>query len=59
MNYSEAEAARKLGISVEHLRALVRQHINPEGDVPVVERFRAADLIVLRVLSERSLGTGK
>ena len=55
MSYSEAEAARKLGVTVEHLRRLVRSHMMPEGDMTIVDRFRPSDLVVLRILAQRSI----
>ena len=53
-NYSEAEAARVLGISVEQLRSLIRNHIlEHEEDVPNIPRasFHPSDLLLLRLLA--------
>ena len=52
--YSEAEAACEVGVSVEQLRALIRLHIvcNDEdlGTVPVTA-FSPSDVLVLRLLA--------
>ena len=52
--YSEQEAARELGITVEELRTLVRSHI-AESDEDLknmsVASFHPSDLLVLRLLS--------
>ena len=52
--YSETEAAEALGISVEHLRTLIRTRILrsdeeiPSGPAPT---FQPSDLLILRLLS--------
>lgn len=51
IQYSEAEAAQMLGISVEQLRSLVLRHIVHGEEVPTQTTFQAADLLVLRILS--------
>jgi hypothetical protein len=48
--FSEDEAARRLGVSVEQLRMLVRDHITA-GDDTAVDSFQPSDLILLRVLA--------
>jgi hypothetical protein len=53
--YTEAEAASTLGISVEQLRALVREHVTrgePDLEVPVPP-LRLTDLLLLKMLAER------
>jgi hypothetical protein len=51
--YSEAEAARDLGITVEHLRAIIRSHVTDHSEdlnnVPSTT-FQASDLVILRLL---------
>ncbi|MBI1897249.1 MAG: hypothetical protein HYZ57_14795 [Acidobacteria bacterium] len=50
--YTEAEAAELLGVSVEQLRALVQSHITRgEQDLDSSLTFQASDLLVLRVLA--------
>lgn len=52
--YSETEAAQALGLSIERLRALVRQHILQSEDemanLPMTS-FQPSDLLLLRLLS--------
>ena len=55
-HYSEAEAAKALGISIEQLRALILNHIvDSAEDVQNVPRasFHPSDLLVLRLLAGR------
>jgi hypothetical protein len=51
--YSEAEAAQLLGLSIEDLRTLVKQHIVSEDEpaTGAVTVFQSADLLVLRILT--------
>lgn len=51
IRYSEDEAARKLGLSVEQLRRLVKDHLTSGEDVPAVDSFQPSDLVMLRVLA--------
>jgi hypothetical protein len=52
--YSEQEAAKELGITVEELRALIRSHI-AETDEDLnnvsVASFHPSDLLILKLLS--------
>jgi hypothetical protein len=51
--YSEAEAAEELGISVDQLRAVIRSHvIDRDEDLNNVSAttFQPSDLLVLRLL---------
>jgi len=52
--YSEAEAAEELGISVDQLRTMIRSHVVDRDEdlnnVPVTT-FQPSDLLVLRLLS--------
>jgi hypothetical protein len=50
--YSEDEAARKLGVSVDELRSLVRNHISTGEEMPAVEVFQPSDLVLLRILAQ-------
>lgn len=60
VQYSEPEAAAMLGLSVEQLRSLVRDHIVKEESgkdedsppIPAVPSFQASDLVVLRILAK-------
>ncbi len=52
--YSEAEAAQELGISVEQLRVLIRKHIaQSDEDLNhiAVASFHPSDLLVLKILT--------
>ncbi|MGJ5814694.1 hypothetical protein [Paludibaculum fermentans] len=52
--YNETEAAQALGITIDSLRALVRQHILQSEDemanLPMTT-FQPSDLLLLRLLS--------
>jgi len=52
--YSEQEAAKELGVTVEELRALIRSHI-AESDEDLnnvaVTSFHPSDLLILKLLS--------
>jgi hypothetical protein len=53
VEYSETEAADMLGISIEHLRTLVKNHIVKDDDPAVtVEAFQQSDLLLLRILAK-------
>jgi len=57
--YTEAEAAVTLGLSVEELRVLIREHIvkNDEELGPnFVATFSASDIVLLRLLSKTGCG---
>jgi hypothetical protein len=58
--YSEAEVAEQLGITVEDLRTLIRRHIVIEEteatNVPMTT-FQPSDLLVLRLLAKNHLST--
>lgn len=52
--YSEAEAAEVLGVSVEELHRLIRSHIiNSEEDIHSLSQanFQPSDLLLLRILA--------
>jgi hypothetical protein len=52
--YSEAEAAEELGISVDTLRTMIRSHVVDRDEdlsnVPVTT-FQPSDLLILRLLA--------
>jgi hypothetical protein len=52
--YSEAEAAEELGISVEKLRTMIRSHVVERDEdltnVPVTT-FQPSDLLILKLLA--------
>jgi DNA-binding transcriptional MerR regulator len=56
VQYSETDAAQILGVSVDQLRILVKNHIVKEEEVGcgTVSIFQPADLLVLRILSGMS-----
>lgn len=56
--YSEAEAAQRLGVSVERLRVLVQQHIiaGDPGSKTHVSSFSPTDLVLLRFVAGSSAG---
>jgi hypothetical protein len=52
--YSEAEAALELGVTVEQLRSLIRSHIvdnEVDSSSFSVASLHASDLLVLKILS--------
>ena len=52
--YSEAEAAQELGITVEELRILIRKHIaQSDEDLThiAIAAFHPSDLLVLKILT--------
>jgi hypothetical protein len=55
--YSEVEAAQELGVSVEQLRVLIRNHIaKSDEDLAhiAVATFHPSDLLVLKILAGQS-----
>ena len=55
--YSEVEAARELGVTVEQLRTLIRSHIaQTDEDLNhiAVASFHPSDLLVLKLLARQS-----
>jgi DNA-binding transcriptional MerR regulator len=56
VQYSETDAAQILGVSVDQLRILVKNHIVKEEEIGngTVSIFQPADLLVLRILSGMS-----
>jgi transposase-like protein len=56
--YSVSEAAQELGLSVEQLRALIRNHRIAETDEDLnnvaVTSFHPSDLLVLKLLSAQN-----
>jgi len=53
-HYTETEAAEALGVTVEHLRFMVRSHlIQADEDMAnlTVAGFQPSDLLVLKLLS--------
>jgi hypothetical protein len=53
-HYTESEAAAELEVSVERLRAMIREHILPADDEVCLASsvtFQASDLLVLKWLS--------
>jgi hypothetical protein len=57
VQYSEIEAAEILGVTVEQLRSIVKNHIvkdDSDGPQISVPTFQASDLVLLRILCTRS-----
>ena len=58
--YSEAEAAEQLGISVLQLRTMIRSHVVDKDEdlnnVPV-HTFQPSDLLILRLLTGMQTGS--
>ena len=55
MEYTEAEAATALGVSVEELRALERQHVtkdDQDGETSI-PTLRQTDLLALKIFSQQ------
>lgn len=59
--YSEAEAAEELGITVAQLRTMIRSHVVDRDEdlnnVPVTT-FQPSDLLILRLLAGMRTGSG-
>ncbi len=59
--YSEAEAAEELGITVAQLRTMIRSHVVDRDEdlnnVPATT-FQPSDLLVLRLLAGMRPGSG-
>ena len=56
--YTEAEAAEELGVTVEQLRVLIRHHIaKSDEDLAhiAVATFHPSDLLVLKILAGQSV----
>ncbi|HEX5227717.1 MAG TPA: hypothetical protein VFW44_08400 [Bryobacteraceae bacterium] len=56
-HYSEAEAAQELGVTVEQLRVLIRNHIaKTDEDLAhiAIATFHPSDLLVLKILAGQS-----
>jgi len=53
--FSEPEVAQMLGLSIEQLRSLVRDHIVKGEDVesPAMETYQQTDVVLLRILAHR------
>lgn len=58
--YSEAEAAEELGISIAQLRTMIRSHVVDRDEdlnnIPVTT-FQPSDLLVLRLLTGMNTGS--
>ena len=55
-HYTELEVAAELGVSVDHLRSLIRTHIIPKEDEvkhTSVVTFQPSDLLLLRLLASQ------
>jgi hypothetical protein len=57
-HYSATEAAEELGVSVQQLRAMIRNHVVDRDEdlnnVPVTT-FQPSDLLILRLLAGKPL----
>ncbi|HUS07017.1 MAG TPA: hypothetical protein VMZ52_11995 [Bryobacteraceae bacterium] len=56
VHYSEIEAAERLGVSIEELRSLVRNHIvQSDDELPNLESasFKQSDLVVLKIFASQ------
>ena len=55
--YTEGEVADQLGVSVEHLRSLIREQVMPNDDdvrQTSILTFQPSDLLLLRLLVAQS-----
>lgn len=56
-HYTENEVAQELGVTVEHLRALIRERVMP-GDEDArqssILSFQPSDLLLLKLLASES-----
>jgi hypothetical protein len=57
--YSEYEAAVELGVSIEQLRSMVKNHIVKDDDMPEggIATFHASDLLLLKLLSRAAVNS--
>ena len=56
--YTEAEAAEALGVTIDELRLLIRSHIaKGDDDIPNLAQasFQPSDLLLLRILSRQPM----
>ena len=53
--FSEPEVAQMLGLSIEQLRSLVRDHIVKDEEVesPAMDTYQQTDVVLLRILAHR------
>ena len=53
MQFSEPETAQKLGLSIDQLRSLVRNHIVKDEALedPPMTTYQQTDLVLLRILA--------
>jgi hypothetical protein len=51
IEYTEYEAATLLGVSVDQLRSLVKNHIVKDEGEPTLPAYQSTDLVVLRILA--------
>jgi len=56
VEYTEEDAAAALGITVEHLRSLVRQHVTKDDQDPELPMpaLRPTDLLLLKMLAQET-----
>ena len=56
VQYSEQETAAMLGIGIEDLRSLVRQHIAKSDETAIIDipSYQASDLVMLRIFAGMS-----
>ena len=61
IEYSEHEAATMLGVSIDQLRSMIRNHIvkDEAAGAPHMSTFQASDLVVLRILAGMSRGVAR
>ena len=55
--YSETEAAAVIGVSVDQLRTLIRQHVtvpDEAGEESKATTFQPSDLVLLRILARQA-----
>ena len=55
VQFSEPEVAQMLGLSIEQLRSLVRDHIVKDEEVesPAMDSYQQTDVVLLRILAHR------
>jgi hypothetical protein len=57
--YSEAEAAAEIGVSVDQLRTLIKSFVVDQEDLNNVPSatFQPSDLVLLRILAKQGLAS--
>lgn len=56
-HYTEIETAQELGVSVERLRTIIREHVMPTDDEirpAAIATFQPSDVLLLKLLASQA-----